>query len=160
MGPLIRESARTRIEGMISAAQADGATLAYGGDRPDHLPKGYFLNPTLLTGVDTSMTIAQKEVFGPVQTFLPFRDEDDAVRIANDIPYGLNGSVFSADVERAFRVAERVGTGRMNINSSTNANPDAPFGGYKHSGMGREGGSFGITEFINTKFVSWTAGGS
>jgi acyl-CoA reductase-like NAD-dependent aldehyde dehydrogenase len=160
MGPLIRDSARTRIEEMISAAQADGASLAYGGDRPGHLPKGYFLNPTLFTGVDSSMTIAQHEVFGPVQTVLPFKDEDDAIRIANDSPYGLNGAVFTADVERAFRVAERVRTGRMNINSTTSGHPDAPFGGYKHSGMGREGGSFGITEFTNTKFVSYNAGGS
>ncbi|HUE61015.1 MAG TPA: aldehyde dehydrogenase family protein [Acidimicrobiales bacterium] len=160
MGPVIRDSARTRIEGMIGAAQAEGATLAYGGDRPGHLPKGYYLNPTLITGVEPSMTIAQREVFGPVQTVLSFRDEDDAVRIANDTPYGLNGSVFSTDIERGFRVAEGVRTGRMSINSSFSANPDAPIGGYKHSGMGRENGSFGITEYINAKFVSYNAGGS
>ncbi len=160
MGPLIRDSARTRIEGMISAAQAEGATLAYGGGRPEHLPKGYFLNPTLITGVEPSMAIAQHEVFGPVQAILSFRDEDDAIRIANDTPYGLNGSVFSADVERGFRVAEGVRTGRMSINSSFSANPDAPIGGYKHSGMGRENGSFGITEYTNSKFVSYNAGGS
>ena len=160
MGPLIRDSARTRIEGMISAAQDDGATLACGGGRPEHLPKGYFLNPTLLTGVDPSMGIAQQEVFGPVQSVLSFRDEDDAIRMANDSQYGLNGSVFTADVERGFRVAERVRTGRMSINSSFSANPDAPIGGYKHSGMGRENGSFGVTEFTNSKFVSYNAGGS
>jgi betaine-aldehyde dehydrogenase len=159
MGPLIRDSARTRIEGMISAAQADGATLAYGGDRPESFPRGYFLNPTVLTGVEPSMTIAQQEVFGPVQSVLSFRDEDDAVRIANDSQYGLNGSVFTADVERGFRVAERARTGRMSINSSFSANPDAPIGGYRHSGMGRENGSFGITEFVNAKFVSYNAGG-
>jgi acyl-CoA reductase-like NAD-dependent aldehyde dehydrogenase len=160
MGPVIRDSARTRIEGMIAAAQAEGATLAYGGGRPGHLPKGYFLNPTLLTGVDASMTIAQQEVFGPVQSVLSFRDEADAIRIANDTQYGLNGSVFTADVERGFRVAEGVRTGRMSLNSSFSANPDAPIGGYKHSGMGRENGSFGITEFTNAKFVSYNAGGS
>jgi acyl-CoA reductase-like NAD-dependent aldehyde dehydrogenase len=160
MGPVIRDSARTRIEGMISAAQADGATLAYGGDRPGHLSKGYYLNPTLFTGVDSSMRIARQEVFGPVQSILSFSDEADAVRIANDTPYGLNGSVFTADVERAFRVAGQVRTGRMSINSSFSANPDAPIGGYKHSGMGRENGSFGITEFTNAKFVSYSAGGS
>jgi acyl-CoA reductase-like NAD-dependent aldehyde dehydrogenase len=160
MGPLIRDNARTRIEGMISVAQAEGATLAYGGGRPGHLPKGYFLNPTLLTDVEPSMTVAQQEVFGPVQSVLPFRDEDDAIRIANDTQYGLNGSVFTADVERGFRVAEGVRTGRMSINSSFSANPDAPIGGYKHSGMGRENGSFGITEYTNAKFVSYSAGGS
>jgi acyl-CoA reductase-like NAD-dependent aldehyde dehydrogenase len=153
MGPLIRDSARTGIEGMISAAQTEGASLAYGGDRPGHLPKGYFLNPTLFTGVENSMTIARQEVFGPVQTVLPFRDEDDAIRIANDSPYGLNGGVFTADVERAFRVAERVRTGRMNINSSFAYNPDVPIGGYKHSGMGREGGLLGLAEFTNIKAV-------
>ena len=160
MGPVIRDSARTRIEGMISAAQADGATLAYGGGRPGHLPKGYFLNPALFTGVDNSMTIAQREVFGPVQTVLSFKDEDDAVRIANDSPYGLNGAVFTADAERGYRVAERVRTGKMNINNSFIVNPDAPIGGYKHSGMGREGGTFGITEFTNAKSVTYNAGGS
>ncbi|MGH2938814.1 MAG: aldehyde dehydrogenase family protein [Solirubrobacterales bacterium] len=158
MGPLIRESARTRIEGMINDAQEEGATLAYGGGRPDGLSRGFFLNPTLFTGVDNSMAIAQREVFGPVQTVIPFKDENDAVRIANDSPYGLNGSVFSADIERAFRVAQRVRTGRMNINSQTVGHPDAPFGGYKHSGMGRENGLVGISEFVNSKFVSWTAG--
>jgi acyl-CoA reductase-like NAD-dependent aldehyde dehydrogenase len=160
MGPLIRDNARTRIEGMISVAQAEGATLAYGGGRPGHLPKGYFLKPTLLTDVEPSMTVAQQEVFGPVQSVLSFRDEDDAIRIANDTQYGLNGSVFTADVERGFRVAEGVRTGRMSINSSFSANPDAPIGGYKHSGMGRENGSFGITEYTNAKFVSYSAGGS
>jgi acyl-CoA reductase-like NAD-dependent aldehyde dehydrogenase len=160
MGPVIRDTARTRIEGMIKTAQAEGATLAYGGDRPSHLPKGYYLNPTLFTGVEPSMDIAQQEVFGPVHSVLPFRDEDDAVRIANDTPYGLNGSVFTADIERGFRVAGRVRTGRMSINSSFSANPDAPIGGYKHSGMGRENGSFGIEEFTNAKFVSYNAGGS
>ncbi len=153
MGPLIRDSARTGIEGMISAAQADGASLAYGGDRPGHLPNGYFLNPTLFTGVENWMTIARQEVFGPVQTVLPFRDEDDAIRIANDSPYVLNGGVFTADIERAFRVAERVRTGRMNINSSFAYNPDVPIGGYKHSGMGREGGLLGLAEFTNVKGV-------
>jgi acyl-CoA reductase-like NAD-dependent aldehyde dehydrogenase len=160
MGPLIRDRARTRIEGMISAAQSEGATVAYGGDRPDHLEKGFYLNPTLITGVEPSMTIAQQEVFGPVQSVLAFKDEADAVRIANDTPYGLNGSVFSSDIERGFRVAEGIRTGRMSINSSFSANPDAPVGGYKHSGMGRENGSFGLTEFVNSKFVSYNAGGS
>jgi betaine-aldehyde dehydrogenase len=160
MGPVIRDSARTRIEGMISAAQAEGATLAYGGDRPGHLSKGYYLNPTLITDVEPSMTIAQQEVFGPVHSVMSFRDEDDAVRFANDTQYGLNGSVFTADIERGFRVAGRVRTGRMSINSSFSANPDAPIGGYKHSGMGRENGSFGVREFTNAKFVSYNAGGS
>jgi betaine-aldehyde dehydrogenase len=160
MGPVIRDSARTRIEAMISAAQADGATLAYGGGRPGYLPNGYFLNPALFTGVDNSMAIARTEVFGPVQVVIPFNDEDDAVRIANDSPYGLNGAVFTADAERAYRVAGRVRTGRMNINNSFIANPDAPIGGYKHSGMGREGGPFGITEFTNAKGVTYNAGGS
>jgi acyl-CoA reductase-like NAD-dependent aldehyde dehydrogenase len=160
MGPVIRDSARTRIEGMISAAQTDGATLAYGGGRPGQLRKGYLLNPSVFTGVDSSMAIAQREVFGPVQAILPFKGEDDAIRIANDSAYGLNGAVFTADAERALRVAERVRTGRININNSFIANPDAPIGGYKHSGMGREGGSFGITEFTNAKFVSYNVGGS
>lgn len=155
MGPLIRESQRAKVEAMIDRATSDGAQIAYGGGRPGHLDKGFFVNPTLLVGVDNSMEIARQEVFGPVGVVIPFADDDDAVRLANDSDYGLGGGVWSADPARAFAIARRLRTGTVSVNGGSGLNASAPFGGYKHSGLGREWGAFGIDEFLEHKAVTW-----
>jgi aldehyde dehydrogenase (NAD+) len=155
MGPLIRESQRTKVEAMIDRARRDGAQVAFGGGRPAHLDRGFFVEPTLLVGVDNSMEIARQEVFGPVGVIIPFDDDDDAVRLANDSDYGLGGGVWSADAGRAFTIARRLRTGAVSVNGGGGLNASAPFGGYKHSGLGREWGAFGIDEFLEHKAVTW-----
>ncbi|MDG4668086.1 aldehyde dehydrogenase family protein [Mycobacterium sp. 236(2023)] len=156
MGPLIRENQRVRVEAMIERARTSGAQIAYGGARPAHLDRGFFLEPTLLTGVDNSMEIARQEVFGPVGVVIPFDDEDDAIRIANDSDLGLAGGVWSADAQRAFAIARRLRTGNVNVNGGSGApNPDAAFGGYKASGLGREWGAHGMQEYLEHKSVTW-----
>jgi aldehyde dehydrogenase (NAD+) len=155
MGPLIRENQRARVEAMIDRARSDGAEVAYGGGRPAHLDKGFFVDPTLLVGVNNSMEIARQEVFGPVGVIIPFDDDDEAVRLANDSEYGLGGGVWSADAARAFAIARRLRTGTVSVNGGGGLNATAPFGGYKHSGLGREWGTFGIEEFLEYKAVTW-----
>ena len=124
-----------------------------GGDRPGgDLEAGNFVNPTLFADVDNSMTIAQEEIFGPVLALVPFRDEDEAIRLANETEYGLGASVQTRDVKRALRVARAVRAGTFGINGYT-VMPNAPFGGYKQSGLGREGGREGIDAFLETKTV-------
>ncbi|MCQ6563395.1 aldehyde dehydrogenase family protein [Paenibacillus mendelii] len=158
IGPLISEKERSRIEGMIRSGEEEGATIAFGGKRPTDLIDGYYLEPTLFVNVNNSMSIAQKEFFGPVGVIIPFKDEEDAIRIANDSPYGLNAGIFTTDTVKAFNVAKQIRCGNVNINSSWGINADAPFGGYKRSGMGREGGGYGISEFLEYKFISWPTG--
>ncbi|ACZ87993.1 aldehyde dehydrogenase family protein [Streptosporangium roseum] len=158
MGPLISARERDRVEAMIHRGVAEGATLAYGGGRPAGLGRGFFLEPTLFTDVDNSMSIAQQEFFGPVNTVIGFKDDAEAVRIANDSDFGLNAGIFTQDFERAYATAARIRSGTVNINASWGTNPDAPFGGYKQSGLGREGGAYGIAEFLEEKFVSWPVG--
>lgn len=151
LGPLISDTQRTRVRGYINKGIDEGATLVTGGsDQPDDLPTGYYVKPTVFAGVDNSMTIAREEIFGPVLSIIPFDDEDDAVRIANDTPYGLSGGVWAHDAERAKAVARRVRTGQLEINGGS-FNPVAPFGGYKQSGNGRELGRYGLEEFLQTK---------
>jgi len=160
MGPLIREDQRVRVEGMIERAWRGGAQIAFGGSRPSHLDRGYFLEPTLLVGVNNTMEIARKEVFGPVGVVIPFDDEDEAVRIANDSDLGLAGGVWSADPQRAFGIARRLRTGNVSVNGGSGApNPDAAFGGYKASGLGREWGAHGIQEYLEQKSVTWPVAG-
>ncbi|MFE2066539.1 aldehyde dehydrogenase family protein [Streptomyces sp. NPDC059467] len=148
MGPLISEQQRDKVDGMVRRAVAAGATLLRGGNR---IEPGYFYEPTLLANVDPDSEIAQEEVFGPVLAVIPFDDEEDAVRIANNSRYGLSGAVHSADEQRAIRLARRIRTGTFSINGGNYFAPDVPFGGYKQSGVGRESGRSGFEEFLEEK---------
>ena len=151
LGPLVSDVQRERVRGYIRKGIEEGATLVTGGaEAPGGLEKGYFVKPTVFANVRNDMTIAREEIFGPVLSIIPYEDEDDAVRIANDTPYGLAGGVWSADPERAKRVARRLRTGQVDINGGS-FNPFAPFGGYKQSGNGRELGRYGFEEFLETK---------
>lgn len=159
MGPLIRDVQRQRVESLIAAGVNEGAQIAFGGARPGHLDRGFFIEPTLFVGVDNSMRIAQEEFFGPVGVVIPFSDDDDAVRIANDSRYGLAGGVWSADAQRAAGVAHRLRTGMVVINGGGGGlNPAAPFGGYKCSGIGREFGAYGLSEYLQHKALQWPVG--
>jgi aldehyde dehydrogenase (NAD+) len=151
LGPLVSETQRERVRGYIEQGRAEGAKLLTGGaEPPEDLEHGYFVKPTVFSEVTPEMTIAQEEIFGPVLVIMPYEDEDDAVRIANDSAYGLAGGVWSGDEERAQRVARRIRTGQVEINGGA-FNPLAPFGGYKQSGYGRELGHFGLEEFLQVK---------
>jgi betaine-aldehyde dehydrogenase len=151
LGPLISDTQQKRVRGYIEKGIAEGATLVTGGpEQPAGLDRGYYVKPTVFANVKSDMTIAQEEIFGPVLSILPYEDEDDAVRIANDTIYGLAGAVWSKDPERAKRVAKRMRTGQVDINGG-GFNPLAPFGGYKQSGRGRELGKFGLEEYLETK---------
>jgi acyl-CoA reductase-like NAD-dependent aldehyde dehydrogenase len=154
MGPLISEAQRDRVDGHVRGAVADGATVATGGGRPEHLGGGFFYEPTLLTGAGADSAIAQEEVFGPVLVVLPYRDDDDAVAVANNSIFGLSGAVFGADEERATAVARRLRTGTVSINGGMYYGPDSPFGGYKQSGIGREMGVAGLDEYLETKTLA------
>ena len=151
LGPLVSERQRDRVRSYIDKGVEEGATLVTGGsEAPDGHERGYFIRPTVFADVSNDMTIAQEEIFGPVLSILPYDDEDDAVRIANDSPYGLAGGVWSGDPERAKRVARRMRTGQVDINGGA-FNMMAPFGGYKQSGNGREFGKFGLEEYLEIK---------
>jgi betaine-aldehyde dehydrogenase len=151
LGPLVSATQRDRVRNYIRKGLEEGATLVTGGaEPPDGLNKGYFIRPTVFSNVKNDMTIAQEEIFGPVLCIIPYDTEDEAVRIANDTIYGLAGGVWSADAERAKRVARRMRTGQVDINGG-NFNPIAPFGGYKQSGHGREYGKYGLEEFLEVK---------
>jgi aldehyde dehydrogenase (NAD+) len=151
LGPLVSETQRERVRGYIEKGIDEGARVVTGGpEPPEGQQRGYFVRPTVFSDVRNEMTIAQEEIFGPVLCIIPYDDEEDAVRIANDSMYGLAGGVWSADEERAKRVARRIRTGQVEINGGV-FNPLAPFGGYKQSGHGRELGKFALEEFLRTK---------
>jgi len=153
VGPLVSEQQWNKVQGLIQQGIDEGATLAAGGTgRPDGLDKGYFAKPTVFADVSNDMTIAREEIFGPVLSIIPYEDEDDAVRIANDTPYGLSGYVSSSDLDRARKIAARLRTGMVHINGAY-ADSGAPFGGYKQSGNGREWGAHGIDEFLEVKSI-------
>ncbi len=154
MGPLISARQREKVAGYVDRAVADGAKAVIGGRVPEHLPRGFFYEPTLLTGADENSAVAQDELFGPVLVVLPHDGDDDAVRIANNSIFGLSGSVMSADRERAFGVARRIRAGTISVNGGLWYAPDAPFGGYKQSGMGREMGEAGLDEFLERKTLA------
>jgi aldehyde dehydrogenase (NAD+) len=151
LGPLISDAQRERVRGYIRRGVEEGARLLLGGpEAPEDLPKGYYVKPTVFGGVTPEMTIAREEIFGPVLSILTYENEDDGVAIANGTPYGLAGAVWSADPERAQRVARRLRAGQVDVNGGK-FNPLAPFGGFKQSGYGRELGRWGLEEFLAAK---------
>ena len=154
-GPQVSKRQQERVLGYIEKGKEEGARLVTGGGVPPHLERGYFVEPTLFADVDNSMTIAREEIFGPVLSIIGYEDEADAIRIANDSEYGLSGSIASGDVERAKNVAGKIRTGTLSINGGIWYGADAPFGGYKQSGIGRQCGIEGLEIFTETKTVGW-----
>ncbi len=154
MGPLTMARQRARVEGYVAAGRAEGARIACGGGRPKGLDKGFYVEPTVFTDVTPHMKIVQEEIFGPVVSVLTYRDDEEAVAKANNSQYGLNASIYSADPERAYRMARRVRSGTVTINGVI-IDPKHPFGGFKQSGMGREGGPEGLENYIETKTIQY-----
>ena len=155
MGPLISQKQRDRVLGYIAKGNEEGAKLVVGGGRPAHLPKGWYVEPTLFIDVDNSMTIAQEEIFGPVLCVIAYDDDEDAVRITNDSGYGLSGGIFSASEERATALGRRIRTGSFSVNGGVWYGADSPYGGYKTSGIGRQNGLEGFEQYLETKAVAW-----
>jgi betaine-aldehyde dehydrogenase len=158
IGPLASERQRQRVEGYIRTGRDEGASLAIGGGRPKEVDRGWFVEPTVFTGVDNSMTIAREEIFGPVLCVIDYEDEREAISIANDSAYGLGGAVFTADVEHGLRVAEQINTGTCLINDAPASGGGGPFGGAKHSGVGREYDREGFDSYFELKSISLPPG--
>jgi aldehyde dehydrogenase (NAD+) len=152
-GPQVSARQRDRVLSYIKKGIDEGANLAVGGHRPAQFATGYFVEPTLFTDVDNSMTIAREEIFGPVLAVIAYDDDNDAVRIANDSSYGLSGGVFSASAERALAIARRIRTGSISVNGGVWYGADGPYGGYKTSGIGRQNGLEGFETYLETKLV-------
>ncbi|MEU6827919.1 aldehyde dehydrogenase [Nocardia beijingensis] len=155
-GPLISERQRARVERYIEIARDEGGRIVVGGGRPAR-ERGFFVEPTLIADVPNSSTVAREEIFGPVLVIIPHDGDEDAVRIANDSPYGLSGSVWGSDPERIRRVTEGVRTGTLSVNGGIWYSADVPFGGYKQSGLGREMGIAGFEEYLETKVIATAA---
>jgi len=151
VGPLIDDAAATKVDALVEDAVDRGAKVLTGGQRPGG--QGFFYPPTVLTGVSPDAAMAHEEIFGPVAALTPFDTEDEVTAAANNTPYGLVAYVFTNDLRRAIRVAERIEAGMVGLNQGVVSNPYAPFGGMKESGLGREGGSVGIDEFLETKYI-------
>jgi succinate-semialdehyde dehydrogenase/glutarate-semialdehyde dehydrogenase len=152
LGPLIDEKQRTRIHGLVGDAISRGARLLTGGGRVDR--PGYFYAPTVLMDVPWDAKVISEEIFGPVAPLVPFDDEAEALRLANDTQYGLSAYVFTQEFDRAIRVVEGLETGMVGLNQGKVSNPMAPFGGVKHSGLGRAGGPEAMGEYLETKYVA------
>lgn len=153
VGPLVAERQRARVERYIATAVDQGARIVFGGGRPAHLPRGWYVEPTVLGDVTNSMVVAQEEIFGPVLCFIPYDGEEEAVAIANDSRYGLSGGVWSADRDHALSVARRLRTGSVAVNGNYPPFPLVPFGGFKESGLGRELGPEGLASFLEPRSI-------
>jgi acyl-CoA reductase-like NAD-dependent aldehyde dehydrogenase len=178
VGPLIREQQRARVDGLVKSGIEDGATLVVGGKRPEGFDKGFYYEPTLFINCDNNMRICQEEIFGPVLSVITYRDEQEAIRIANDSVYGLAGAVTTANTGRGFNVARQIRTGSISVTTVRDANEvgenpgsgEGPGwggaglrglfagaqGGFKQSGVGREMGKLGLEEYTEVKCLSWT----
>jgi acyl-CoA reductase-like NAD-dependent aldehyde dehydrogenase len=154
LGPVISQQQRDRIERYIRLGIAEGARLVFGGGRPSGLSRGWYIEPTLFADVDNRMTVAREEIFGPVAAVLPYDDIDEAVTIANDSDYGLSGAVYARDPALAERIARRIRTGQVSVNSWDMCVVQ-PFGGFKRSGLGREGGLEGMAAYLEPKLLQF-----
>ena len=158
-GPVISAKQRDRIMGYIQTGIDEGANLLVGGtEPPDGLDTGYYVSPSLFVDVDNSMTIAREEIFGPVLAVIRYEDEEEAIRIANDSPYGLAGFVLSSSLDRSTAVARRLRVGTIGLNGGAAYGAEVPFGGFKDSGVGRQNGTAGFAQYLETKSVAWPAG--
>jgi aldehyde dehydrogenase (NAD+) len=157
MGPVISKRQLERVASYVEIGKKEGARLLAGGNIRTDKGSGFFIEPTCFVDVNNRMRIAQEEIFGPVLVVIPFENDDDAVRIANDSEYGLCGVVHSGNQERALKIARRLRAGSVSVNGGMCIAPDLPFGGYKRSGIGREWGREGIEEFLETKAIAWVA---
>lgn len=153
VGPLIHPEHWTRVKGYMDIAQKEGGTILVGGDRPAGLPEGNYFQPTLIVDVDNDMTVAQEEVFGPVLVVIPFKDDDEALRIANDVKYGLAAYVWTQDMTRGHRIAEAIESGLVWVNSQNVRDLRTPFGGSKASGIGREGGHYSFDFYTEVSTI-------
>ncbi|MFC4127955.1 aldehyde dehydrogenase [Nocardia rhizosphaerae] len=156
-GPLISARQRERVEGYLDQARRAGGQILVGGGRPADRPDGWFVEPTLIAGLPTTSVVAREEIFGPVLVILPYDGDADAIRVANDSPYGLSGAVWGTDPDRVEAVVAGIRTGTLSVNGGTWYSVDAPFGGYKQSGIGREMGVAGFEEYLETKLVAYPA---
>jgi acyl-CoA reductase-like NAD-dependent aldehyde dehydrogenase len=153
---VISAKQRSRIVGYIEKGIAEGANLLVGGpEAPAGFDKGFYVTPTLFVDVANSMTIAREEIFGPVLVVIPYDNEEDAIRIANDSPYGLAGFVMSSSIDRSVAVARRLRAGSIGLNGGAAYGADVPFGGYKASGVGRQNGLAGFEQYLEVKSVAW-----